>query len=184
MRMAVWPFVNHYLSPLEAMIPVRLWSNPLAMVPVSTYGLDNKHQVESGLDLTGKSCVTKSLSTSIRRTSGPNTITIRTTLSPRKSSETTSNTTSLPTSTDETASGISKVTELTSSQQWTSPTPSERKLTTQPSQSSESTGTTTTTSSTSTGSRRTKTSTTSTDSSSSTKSGTSGKSGRKSRQRK
>src|SRR5712671_6578718 len=66
--------------------------NHWEMVPASSYGPVNNVQMEDGLVSTSRSLPLKERNTLTRRTSGRNTITIRTMLDHRRSTELNSNT--------------------------------------------------------------------------------------------
>src|SRR5258708_36100390 len=74
----------------------------------STSGLDNKTSMENGMDSIPKFSLTREHHTLTKYTSGPNTITIRTTSVRPPSKETTFNTTTTNGSPAETENGTSK----------------------------------------------------------------------------
>src|SRR5258708_37886875 len=82
--------------------------NQLATALENSSGHVNNVQTESGLDSIGTSWLKRGRSILIRRTSGPNTITIRTTSVRPSSNQTASNTTNPDTSPAETVNGTSK----------------------------------------------------------------------------
>src|SRR5882672_7537891 len=82
------------------------WRLP-EMVPVSFYGPEPRAPMESGTASTPRHWLTREHSTLTKYTSGPNTITIRTTSTPPQSKEDSSNTTTRTTSPSETITGTS-----------------------------------------------------------------------------
>src|SRR6266566_2331260 len=96
-------------------------------------GPDNKPPTDDGMDLVKKFLGKRSRNTSIKYTSGPNTITIHTTSTPPRSDGTSSNTTTETSSSSKMEDGSSKVTSLTSWLPWTLPIPPSKRVTTPPS---------------------------------------------------
>src|SRR6267378_2374494 len=93
------------------------------------YGPVSNVQMDNGSVSISNSWVKRELNILIRRTSGPSTITIRTTSILPRFSEISSNTTTRTISTNETVDGSSEAIASTSSPQLTSPTPRVKRAT-------------------------------------------------------